>query len=125
MLVKEEEATSARRCCAAALLATGRIDAFEWKRPVERIGGPLVDPADDVLADIDEPAQMIAYEDKAEPAPAPDPKPAAPEPVKLSLVGDKSAPVPPPIPATHPVPDDPGMTEDTPPAKAGLFSWKG
>ena len=34
---------------------TGRLDAFEWRTPVEQLGGPRPDRSDDVLADIDEP----------------------------------------------------------------------
>jgi HemY protein len=34
---------------------TGRIDAFEWRLPVERLPGPQASSADDVIADVDEP----------------------------------------------------------------------
>jgi HemY protein len=48
---------------------TLRLDAFEWRTPVERVGGPPPDRADDVLADIDEPAQIAAPEKEAAPVP--------------------------------------------------------
>lgn len=34
---------------------TGRLDAFEWRTPVEQLGGPRPDTSDDVIADSDEP----------------------------------------------------------------------
>jgi HemY protein len=103
---------------------TGRIDAFEWKTPVERLGGPLDAFADDVIADIDEPAQITAAEEARKPAPPPPPAPApAPvvEPAKIVVV-DSPKPVRKqsvlavaPVVASHPVPDDPGTAPDQPP----------
>jgi HemY protein len=48
---------------------TLRLDAFEWRTPVERVGGPAPDRADDVLADIDEPAQIAPPEEETAPRP--------------------------------------------------------
>src|SRR5436305_2119564 len=73
--------------------ATGRIDAFEWKTPVERIGGPILDSADDVLADIDEPAQIDHVAEKmAEPVPAPPPAPEVPKPPEPETAKPPAAP---------------------------------
>ncbi|MGN8119547.1 heme biosynthesis protein HemY [Labrys sp. 22185] len=52
---------------------TGRIDAFEWKTPVERLGAPVVSYADDVLADVDEPEQPKLVEARAKPVEPPPP----------------------------------------------------
>jgi HemY protein len=65
---------------------TGRIDAFEWRTPVEEIGG-RPDRSDDVLADIDEPT-----------LPAPPPEPAPAEAAALPPA-EPSAPPAPPAPA--------------------------
>ncbi|WP_413991043.1 heme biosynthesis protein HemY [Labrys okinawensis] len=103
---------------------TGRIDAFEWKTPVERLGAPVMSYSDDVLADIDEPEQPKLVEAPA-PAPAPvaqeTPKAAEPEPVPIEpakvevlkpepLKPPPGRRPPPPMPVvpSHPVPDDPG-----------------
>lgn len=108
--------------------ATGRIDAFEWKSPVERLGGPIVEPADDILADIDEPLQIVHA---PEPIPvAPDPVPSAttpkPDSAKPSPTPARIATAFEPIIASHPSPDDPGpgMETDGVPTqrRASLFS---
>lgn len=99
--------------------ATGRIDAFEWKNPVERLGPPLAEAADDVIADIDEPPQLAVV-----PSPPPE---AAPEPAKfveiLPPVPIKPEPVAAaePVIATHPTPDDPGPEETAGPKRFKLF----
>ena len=118
---------------------TGRIDAFEWKTPVERLGAPLDTFADDVLADIDEPAQItVAPEPPAAatapapppvaaaappPPPAPPPRPApVAEPAPVVVVDPPPKPVRKqpilsvaPVVASHPVPDDPGTAPEQPP----------
>ncbi|GLS20910.1 heme biosynthesis protein HemY [Labrys miyagiensis] len=107
---------------------TGRIDAFEWKTPVERLGAPVMSYSDDVLADIDEPEQPKLVEAPA-PAPTPvaleTPKAAAAEPVPIEpakvevlkpepLKPPPGRRPPPPMPVvpSHPVPDDPGTGSD-------------
>ena len=103
---------------------TGRIDAFEWKTPVERLGAPVMSYSDDVLADIDEPEQPKLVEAPT-PAPIPvaqeTPKAAEPEPVPIEpakvevlkpepLKPPPARRPPPPMPVvpSHPIPDDPG-----------------
>lgn len=98
---------------------TGRIDAFEWKTPVERLGAPVMSYADDVLADVDEPEQPKLVEPRpklveeaakpVEPPPTPV-EPARvevlkPEPLKSPL---RRPPPPMPVVPSHPIPDDPG-----------------
>ena len=108
---------------------TLRIDAFEWRMPVERVGGPAPDGADDVIADVDEPVQIAApeapaprpaqpeaveaptpaiapasVEEPAPPAPIP-PRAAPPQPVpSLMLPPTPAAPPTPPVPASAPMP---------------------
>jgi HemY protein len=83
---------------------TLRLDAFEWRTPVERVGGPAPDRADDVLADVDEPAQLAAPEEAAAP------RPVQPEPVE--------APKPPveapPAEETHPQQPAPATPQPQP-----------
>jgi HemY protein len=107
---------------------TGRIDAFEWKTPVERLGAPVMSYSDDVLADIDEPEQpkLVEREVKAVEAPPVAPKPEEPAPQAPSgtvevlkpepLKSPPRRPPPPlsPVLASHPVPDDPGPGPDQP-----------
>jgi HemY protein len=107
---------------------TGRLDAFEWRTPVERLGGPVVVPADHVLADVDEPVQIPApTAPVVEPAPvpivvvAPPPAPPAPvivEPAKPATVIEAE-----PILGTHPTPDDPGPDPESaaPKRRTSLF----
>jgi HemY protein len=98
---------------------TGRIDAFEWKTPVERLGAPVTSYSDDVLADIDEPEQPRLVE-----APAPvvesaattaEAAPTPIEPTKVEVLKPEPLKTPPrrppppmPVVPSHPVPDDPG-----------------
>lgn len=112
---------------------TGRLDAFEWRAPVERLGGPVVVPADHVLADVDEPAQITppaapavaaptepvrVQQADVIPAPVAPSKPAAPEPAKPAALIEAE-----PILGTHPTPDDPGPDPEsaTPKRRASLF----
>jgi HemY protein len=96
---------------------TGRIDAFEWKMPVERLGAPVMSYSDDVLADIDEPEQPKLV---GAPPAAPKPEEAAPpEPsAKVEVLKPEPLKPPPrrpplsPVLASHPVPDDPGPGAD-------------
>jgi HemY protein len=117
---------------------TGRIDAFEWRTPVEEIG-TRPDASDEVLADIDEPALPAPVAEvvpvapvmpppSLEPAPPP-PQPQASEPVAMAaepvpvvLPEPPAASLPPrpapppaasrprpaPVVAAPPTPDDPG-----------------
>jgi HemY protein len=98
---------------------TGRIDAFEWKTPVERLGAPVMSYSDDVLADIDEPEQprlveapaplVVEAANTAEAAPTPI-EPAKVEVLKPEPLKTPPRRPPPPMPVvpSHPVPDDPG-----------------
>lgn len=94
---------------------SGRIDAFEWKAPVEQLGGPLVELSDLHLDAPEEPA-LIAADVRSEPVSAvPAIEPAAPaistRPATTSANPSRLA-RPAPVVASHPVPDDPGPDDE-------------
>ncbi len=77
---------------------TGRLDAFEWRSPVERLG-PAIDMAErEAMLQLTSPASDVESDDailiEAEPAKPVEPKAAvAPTPVKAEPVEAKAAPV--------------------------------
>jgi HemY protein len=95
---------------------TLRLDAFEWRTPVERVGGPAPDRADDVLADIDEPAQIAAPEEAAAPRPIVQPEPV--EPAKPPVEAPAAEETPPQQPAPASPQPQPVPTLMMPPAPA-------
>ncbi len=92
---------------------TLRLDAFEWRTPVERVGGPPPDGADDVLADIDEPAQIAAPEKEEVRAPV-----VAAEPVEAPKPALEAPPAPAPPAAQKPPAHAPAVEEARPPRPA-------
>jgi HemY protein len=113
---------------------TGRIDAFEWRMPVERLGGPALETTDDVLADVDEPAMLenpaLIETRPAEPEPVSEAAPSAdrPSPPPEAAVTVQqaeepkatSAPTPPLAPAVveAPAPAPAHVSPIAPPAPA-------
>jgi HemY protein len=90
---------------------TGRIDAFEWRTPVERIGPPP-DGSDEVIADVDEPTlpapserPLLTEASPAPPAREEPPAPSVPSPAKAEAQASAAPPPPAPVPmAAEPVP---------------------
>lgn len=100
---------------------TGRLDAFEWKTPVEHLAGPVMDHADNVLADGDEPEApaLAAPQHLAEALPpaAQNPPPrfqpgAASGEAPLARKAKRASSNALPIIATRPAPDDPGPDDE-------------
>jgi len=98
--------------------ASGRLDAFEWKVPLEALSGPVideatVDPEETEHAILEPPRPAMesppARAEPAEASPSPAPRPKAPSPRTPDTV----------IPLVH-APDDPGPEpEEAPPPTAG------
>jgi HemY protein len=82
---------------APASPVTGRLDAFEWKAPVERLG-QLIEQEEDAEQRIAAPPAIVAPVaaiSPPEPAPAPTPPPAVAHPVEALPEGESRAPAPP------------------------------
>jgi HemY protein len=87
---------------------TGRIGAFEWKSPVERIGQVIEQQEQEVRGPVDEPAAGVPARLSAavEPAETVEAEPVAANDSRAQPAGVKHAD------AAPPSPDDPGVDLD-------------
>jgi len=116
---------------------SGRLDAFEWKVPVEALGGPTAGPTiDEALFAPPPPPKVVAAPMRPAPepvpaaAPSPSPAPPAEAPAAAAPAAATETATARPGPAPRPVefalshpPDDPGPVDDAPAAapRARLF----